>query len=220
MGKIKETADALSNMGKATGVQPKDSEAQGIGEVAKNVKQYQDATAPAPEITPKPAPARTPTVKEKVNPSGAPYGSKPGENRIDVTDMTKPLGKFHKGTPYVPKSGQYELEKGEAVVKKEDNPMHHAMSGIADIMGGDKPAKAPKVIKEIRMRKGHEGKGYIAEHHHDHHDHPMEEHVLGNQDHMIEHMMEHMGQENPGEKEANEGNSGVEAEEKDLGYKD
>lgn len=216
MAKIKETADALAQMGKATGVQAPDSEAAGIGEVAKNVKQYQDATAPAPVATP--APARQPNVKEKVN--AGPYGSKPGEKRIDVTDMVKPLGKFHKGTPYVPKSGPYNLEKGEAVVQKEDNPVHQAMKGIADIMGGDKPAKAPKVIKEIRMRKGHEGKGYIAEHHHDHPDHKMEEHVLGNQDHMVSHMMEHMGDMNPGEAEADAGQSGVEAEEKELGMKD
>src|ERR1017187_5038563 len=45
----------------------------------------------------------------------------------------EPLGNYKKGTPYVPKTGNYKLHEGEAVIPKEKNE-------VADALGG----KAPK----------------------------------------------------------------------------
>lgn len=76
--------------------------------------------------------------------------------------------------------------------------------------GKDKAEKVPaKEVKEIRTRKGKTG-GYIHEHHHtspEHH--PMEEHTSPNQDAMVAHMMQNMGSQNPGEAEADAGQSGI-----------
>lgn len=66
-----------------------------------------------------------------------------------------------------------------------------------------------KHIKEVRVRHGHKG-GYIAEHHHHMPEvHPMEEHVIPDQDGLADHMLEHMGSPNPGEADADAGMSGV-----------
>lgn len=76
--------------------------------------------------------------------------------------------------------------------------------------GADKPAKPPKEVHEIRTRKAKSG-GYIHEHHHTHPEHyKMEEHTSADPDAMIGHMMEHMGTPNPGEAEADQGQSGIE----------
>lgn len=89
---------------------------------------------------------------------------------------------------------------------------HSDYSGAAAAMGGSEKPKHPKVLKEIRTRKGHKG-GYIHEHHHEHPaEHPMEEHVSPDQDAMVSHMLEHMGEPNPGEAEADAGQSGIPAE--------
>lgn len=86
---------------------------------------------------------------------------------------------------------------------KEDNPYAGAASALG---GGDKPKKE---VKEIRTRKSDNGK-YIHEHHHTHPEHhKMEEHVSNNQDEMVEHMMTHMGTPNPGEADADAGQSGI-----------
>lgn len=136
-----------------------------------------------------------------------------GDNRpipiqpaIDTTAGVKtPV--YHKGISVVPKTGPAILEKGEAVVSKEHNPM----AGLADMMGGKSEDKPKKEIEEIRTRKGKSG-GYIHEHHHTHPSHhPREEHVSANQDAMVSHMMQNMGSPNPGEAEADAGQSGIPA---------
>jgi hypothetical protein len=70
-------------------------------------------------------------------------------------------------------------------------------------------AEVPKKeIHHISTRKA--GKGYIHEHHHTHPEHhPMTEHTSADQDGMVEHMMQNMGQANPGEAEADAGQSGI-----------
>lgn len=125
-----------------------------------------------------------------------------------------PMPKYHKGTDYVPKTGPAILKKGEAVLNNkeaaEHRAMKHGMEGAASELGG-KSEKPKKELKEIRTRKGKSG-GYIHEHHHtapEHH--PMEEHTSADQDGMMAHMMEHMGTPNPGEAEADAGQSGVPA---------
>lgn len=131
--------------------------------------------------------------KDKVNPKGAPYGSKPGEKRIDVSSMTKSLGTYHKGTNFVPKTGNYTLEKGEAVVPKEKNMAADWTKGIT---GGKKPKKE---IREIRVRKSHDGKHIIEHHHHYPEHHPMEEHTAGDMSDLHSHMDDHAGTPNMGE---------------------
>ena len=70
-------------------------------------------------------------------------------------------------------------------------------------------AEVPKKeIHHISTRKA--GKGYIHEHHHTHPEHhKMEEHTSADQDGMVDHMMQNMGQPNPGEAEADAGQSGI-----------
>lgn len=107
---------------------------------------------------------------------------------------------FKKGTDYVPKTGTYKLHEGEAVIPKEKNMMANPIKD--SVMGEKKPKKE---IKEIRTRKAKSG-GYIHEHHHtapEHH--PMEEHATQSQDGMVDHMMQHMGEPNPGEEAAEGG---------------
>jgi hypothetical protein len=116
-------------------------------------------------------------------------------NRLSTESAIK--GYKH-GTDYVPKTGPAVLHKGEAVLKKEDAEKYRKhLSHVADELGGD-PAKAPKVIDHIRTRKAASG-GYIHEHHHTNPgDHPVEQHISADQDAMVSHMIEHMG-EQPGE---------------------
>jgi hypothetical protein len=79
-----------------------------------------------------------------------------------------------------------------------------AMRGAHEALGGKE--KAPKKeISHIVTRKAHSG-GYVHEHHHAHPEHhPMETHVTPDQDAMAEHMMQSLGQPNPGEQEADAG---------------
>ncbi len=82
-----------------------------------------------------------------------------------------PLAVLHSGTDYVPKTGDYTLEKGEAVVPKEKN-----MDAMA-LVPGRSEDKPKKEIHEIRSRKAKSG-GIIHEHHHTHPaHHKMEEHT-------------------------------------------
>jgi len=119
--------------------------------------------------------------------------------------LAKPSSFAHGGT--VEKTGMALVHKGETVVPKEKNM--HDMYGLAkEGMSGheDKPAK---VIHHIRTRKTANG-GHVHEHHHTMPDvHPMEEHATMGDDAMADHMMEHMGSPNPGEAEADMGQSGI-----------
>ena len=86
----------------------------------------------------------------------------------------------------------------------------HDMYKLASsaMSGGDEKPK--KEIDHIRIRKDHTGHGHIIEHHHkspEHH--PKEEHVTKGTDDMINHVMENMTPQNPGEEEADAGQSGI-----------
>lgn len=133
-------------------------------------------------------PASPPTSVDKVN--RGKFGSKPGEK--SVSEM-KALGVLHKGTDYVPKTGNYTLQKGEAVVSKEKNKMNP----YAKITEGDKKPK--KEIKRIITHKSHDGKLiHTHEHHHPEH-HENETHVSSNMAEMHDHMEKHAGMPNEGE---------------------
>lgn len=128
--------------------------------------------------------------------------------------------KYHKGTDYVPKTGPAILKKGEAVLNNEDaNKYREVKSNMAtkkpfdvsDELAGKKEEKPEKKIHHIKTRKA-AGKGYIHTHVHTRPDaHPDEEHISSDQDEMADHMIQHMGEPNPGEAEADAGQSGIPA---------
>lgn len=77
-------------------------------------------------------------------------------------------------------------------------------------------SKPKKEIKEIRTRKVKKtggGHSFVHEHVHTEPEHyPNEEHVSPDQDSMVDHLMSHLGEPNPGEAEADAGQSGIPAE--------
>lgn len=178
------------------------SAAKGINEKAKMIQSLNAPSTPAPE-----KPSTESASADKINPK-ARYGDRGKEKRIDTSEMTRPLGSFEKGTDNVPKTGVYKLHKGEAVIPKKENMKHKKMAAAAEHLSDHKPAKAPKKIKHIITAKAASG-GYTHTHVHDHPDHPDEMHVSPNMDGMMDHMMQHMGEQNPGEAEADAGQHGI-----------
>ncbi len=138
-------------------------------------------------ITGPAAPVKSSPV-DRVNPKGAPFGSRGKEKRMDVSGMTKELGTLHKGTDYVPKTGNYKLKEGEAVTPAEKNPMN-PYSKITE--GDKKPAK--KMLKSMHVRKAHDGSHIVEHHHHAPHDgkEHMEEHTASDMKGLMAHMEEH-----------------------------
>lgn len=67
--------------------------------------------------------------------------------------------------------------------------------------------KPPKRIKHIITRKVHGG--HLHTHVHDHPAHPDEEHVTQGTDGMVDHLLQHNSEPNPGEAEADAGQSGI-----------
>ena len=125
---------------------------------------------------------------------------------------------FKDGTDFVPKTGDAKLHKGEAVLKKEDadkfreaKMKHGTMSSVAEELGG-KSEKPKKEIKHMHNKKAAGGKGHIHVHVHTHPEvHPDEEHVRNGNDGLADHILENMGAPNPGEAEADAGQSGIPA---------
>ena len=124
---------------------------------------------------------------------------------------------YKKGTDYVPKTGTAKLHKGEAVLPKEtadkyrEAKMTHHFD-VSDELAGTKEEKPKKEIHHIKTRKAKTG-GYIHTHVHTRPEHhPDEEHVSATQDDMVHHMLQNMGEPNPGEAEADAGQSGLPAQ--------
>ena len=180
---------------KTTPAAPPGNEATGIKNKKDAVAQYMKAVgneiAPPKAASPQPA-----SNKDKLHPNSK-FGSQPGETRIDTDAMTKPLGSYKKGTPYVPKTGNYKLHEGEAVTPAKDNMSNAAMF---DMVPGKKSSeKAPKKeIKRIEITKSHDGK-HIIKHVHHHPAHEDETHVASNMAELHDHMEDHAGTPNEGE---------------------
>lgn len=129
-----------------------------------------------------------------------------------------PLPKFHEGTDYVPKTGPAILKKGEAVLNNKDAAKHReakmskgTLASVSDELSG-KAAKPKKEIKHIITKKAADGKNHIHTHVHTHPEHhPDEDHVSQGNDGLASHMLEHMGTPNPGEADADAGQSGIPA---------
>lgn len=184
MGGLKDILDSVARKVTAP-VQAQDS-AKGIKATGDNIKEYMDATSGA-SPTPK-----APTVNDpsdRIHPKSK-FGDQPGEKRIDVSTMTKPLASYKNGTPRVPKTGTYKLHEGEAVIPAKDNPV---AAGMFDMVNAPK-TKAKKAIDHIKIRKMKTG-GHIIEHHHTHPgDHPMEEHGAATMDKLHDHIDAAMGE--------------------------
>jgi hypothetical protein len=209
MSVLDKLADAATKMGQKVATAPS-NEAAAIKNKTDAVKEYQDAVADKP-IIPKATP---PSVNpNKVDPKSQ-YGTRPGEQRIsdsEIKDMSRPLGSFKKGTNYVPHTGVALLHKGEAVIPAKENKMADMDKTYEMVKGMSKEEKPKKEIAHIKTSKAKSG-GYVHEHHHTRPEHhPMETHVSSTQDAMADHMMQHMGEPNPGEAEADAGQSGVPA---------
>jgi hypothetical protein len=147
-------------------------ESAGLKAKADTMKQYTDATAPHTTDVVRAEPYTG--TKDRVNPTGAPFGTRGGEKRIDTTKMTKPLGmpSYKHGTDFVPETGPAMLHKGEKVTPAKEN-MKNMFSKITE---GD--AKPKKEIKRIIHTKMHDGKVHTTHEHH----HPMhpDEHFAHN----------------------------------------
>jgi hypothetical protein len=128
-----------------------------------------------------------------------------------ATPVKKSTPSYKTGTDYVPKTGPAILHKGEAVLKKSDADVHRAHKfDVGGELGGSE-AKPKKEIDHIKTKKAKSG-GYVHTHVHTHPEHhPDEQHVSASQDDMVNHMMDHMGEPNPGEAEADAGQSGIPA---------
>lgn len=147
------------------------------------------------------------------NPPANPKTPKAGPSKAKV----KPS--YKDGTDFVPKTGDAKLHKGEAVLKKEDADKYreakvknNPMASVADELGG-KSEKPAKEIKHIIVRKGKTKDGkHVNVHTHVHthpQHHPDEEHVTEGNDGLVNHMLDHQGEPNPGEAEADAGQSGI-----------
>lgn len=114
----------------------------------------------AQEVFNRPAAPPTPVPKEL---QGAPKpAAKPAAASAKPTTATgeiaksldykkqqmKALDSFAKGTPNVPKSGVYKLEKGEAVIPAHMNWMNP--DGMSGLTGKTKPAGKVKVVKAAK----------------------------------------------------------------------
>src|ERR1700675_2612061 len=158
-------------------------EGPGLAERARQTKATVNTVAP--ETVEKAPAAAPPQEVDKIHPKGR-YGTHKGENRkLPVDQWMKPLGSLKHGTDYVPKTGNYKLHEGEAVVPKEKNIDPMALDP------GRTEDKPKKEVHESRTRKAKTG-GYIHEHHHTRPEHhKMEEHATPNAKSMMEHMNEH-----------------------------
>jgi hypothetical protein len=113
-----------SNEGNAEGLVARQQAFRDIGKGALS-------NSPAPASATQKA---SPAPKPKPNPATQ-YGSRPGEKRIDTSEMTKPLGSFKKGGK-VKKTGVYKLHKGERVLNAKQTAKTKAKGGLAAILGG------------------------------------------------------------------------------------
>jgi len=139
------------------------------------------------------------------------YDEKPASKpapKANAPTGGKKMPSYKHGTDYVPKTGVAKLHEGEAVLPKHKAEQYRDAKG--ELGSDDKPAKE---ISHIITRKGKkDGKNvHVHTHVHTHPmHHPDETHVTSGNDAMADHMMEHMGEPNPGEAEADAGQSGVE----------
>lgn len=107
------------------------SDARAIGEKGRMVRDYQRAATA--RATPVPTPSGPPAKGFGVNRGR--FGSQPGEQRLDVDKMRKPLGSFKKGGK-VKKTGIYKLHAKERVLNPKQTKKFEAKGGLAKVLAG------------------------------------------------------------------------------------
>ena len=130
------------------------------------------------------ASATPPAAPAPKTDSGARYGDKAPEKRIDTSTYTKTLGSYEHGTPHVPKTGIYKLHKGEAVIPKEKNPMNP----FAKITSGDK--KPRKALKALHVHATDNKKHIVTHKHHHPEHHPDTTHAMDSAAEVGQHVAE------------------------------
>ena len=136
------------------------------------------------------------------------------------------MGTFKEGGD-VPMTGAYKLHKGEKVLTKDQKDhMQHAFGLAQAHLAHEKMPemehKAPKKkIKDVRVRKSHNG-GYIM--HHTHHaPHHGSEHdtesVAANKEEMLKHMSAEQNQPEPPPQEEQGESAGLQQMESAIGMK-
>ena len=154
------------------------------------------------------------TFVDKANTTAA---ATPARPKAPAAAKPAPIPKFHEGTDYVPKTGPAILKKGEAVLNNKDAAKHReakmskgTLASVSDELSG-KAAKPKKEIKSMHIKKAANG-GHIIRHEHTHPEHhPDEEHTTKTDDQLASHVLQNMGTPNPGEAEADAGQSGIPA---------
>lgn len=179
---------------------PKDPDTgPGIGtELGEKARQMNNARgALNPVATPEKSVVGKPSPMKPVK---GPYGSQPGEKRIDTSFPDSPMPKFHKGGT-VKETGPAILKKGEKVLTADQHGHLKNALGLAQAALSHEPAddvKPVKDVKEMHVRKTDNG-GYIVKHIHKSFEHPDEEHVHPDMDALHDHMESHWGEPNDGE---------------------
>ena len=205
---------------------PKDKEGEGLGKELREKMEMQKAAGDSLKggaTSVGPAPTKTlmsTSPQDKTNTQG-PYGTGAGEKRIDVSNMTKPLGQMHKGGT-IQKTGQYVMKAGEKVLTGDQhahlkNALSLAQTALSHEPEQDMQPK--KVIRAMNIRKASDG-SHVIEHHHVDFSHPMEEHTAKNMDELHDHLEQHWGTPNDGEAESEsekDESPGVKAAEKAVG---
>jgi len=214
---MEKDTDGLSRVANALGrmsggaVKPQSGTASDLDVKSANIDQYRKmygGGATLPDIT-RPATGTRPLpAADRINPK-ARYGDRPGEKRIDTTEMTKPLPSYEEGTDDVPEDGPAMLHKGEAVLNKDDAKDMRESKGVKRVsktLGGAKPKDKKEKLsaKKGVTKKAHKivarkaaGGGVVLEHHYDSgkpelHFHPDAESAA---DQMKEHMSDEAGEE-------------------------
>jgi hypothetical protein len=109
--------------------QNQDEAVEASKSIADKYKMARSAGLGKPDGAPTPTAAPTgSSPKDRVK--ALPYGSRPGEKRIDTKDMTKPLGSFKKGGA-VKKTGVYKLHAKERVLNAKQTAEMAKMAKMA-----------------------------------------------------------------------------------------
>jgi hypothetical protein len=192
-GVLDKIVKAVGSVGKSIATAPT-GEAAGIKAKQDNIDDYMKSVSGEPA---EPIKAQPPQANPDKASSSAKYGDRGNEKRIDTRDYTKALGSFAKGTTKVPKTGNYKLHEGEAVIPAKENPMNKG--GMDAVMGLAKDKAPKKEIKEMVHSKTHNNKHMIVHKHHSPSHHPDETHVMNDMAELHQHMDDHAGAPNDGE---------------------
>lgn len=116
------------------------------------------------------------------------------DNVKQYTDA-KPMGSFHTGTDYVPKTGNYTLKEGEAVVPAEKNMAKNAMAKA----GKNVAAKKKKKKGAVHITPT-DNDGFVVDHDSDPDSKEMTaksgnaKHAIANVQDLVNHIQQHFGQ--------------------------